>query len=209
MDDDGEYRKTETMASSLSLTEIKQLLSENPDYSRIDTFVETGTNQGRTIFLMQEHFRELHTVELSKRYYLKVMCRRFVRTFKKLFWKTPGAISPQKTRFYLGDSAVVIKQLAASINKPAVFFLDSHCCGTRTARGQKDVPLLEELGAISQRKFPDLIIIDDARLFGTSHAQDWLDITKENMLKCFPKDQVKKHYVSNDRFILLTSPTQG
>ena len=197
------------MASSLSLTEIEQLLSENPDYSRIDTFVETGTNQGRTIFLMQEHFRELHTVELSKRYYLKVMCRRFVRTFKKLFRKTPGAISPQKTRFYLGDSAVVIKQLAANINKPAVFFLDSHYCGTRTARGQKDVPLLEELSAISRRKFSDLIIIDDVRLFGTSHAQNWVDITKENILKCFPKGQVKKHYVSNDRFILLTLPAQG
>jgi len=197
------------MASSLSLNEIKRLLSENPDYSHIDTFVETGTNQGGTIFLMQEHFRELHTVELSKRYYLKVACRRFVRAFKKLFRKMPGAISHQKTRFYLGDSAAVIKQLAASINKPAVFFLDSHCCGPRTARGQKDVPLLDELTAISRRSYSDLIIIDDARLFGTGHAQDWVDITKENILKCFPKGKVRKHYLSNDRFILLTSPAPG
>jgi hypothetical protein len=204
MDGNRKYRKTETMASSLSLTEIRQLLSENPDYSRIDTFVETGTNQGRTIFLMQEHFRELHTVELSKRYYLKVMCRRFVRAFKKLFRKTPGTVSPQKTRFYLGDSAVVIKQLAASLNKPAVFFLDSHYCGLRTARGEKDVPLLDELTAISRRQFSDLILIDDVRLFGTSHAQDWIDITQENILKCFPEGKLKKHYVSNDRFILLT-----
>jgi hypothetical protein len=197
------------MASSLSLTEIKRLLSENPDYSRIDTFVETGTNQGGTIFLMQEHFRELHTVELSRRYYLKVMFRRFVRAFKKPSRKMPGAISHQKTRFYLGDSAVVIKHLAASINNPAVFFLDSHCCGPRTARGQKDVPLLDELTAISRRSYSDLIIIDDARLFGTGHAQDWVDITKENILKCFPKGKVRKHYLSNDRFILLTSPAQG
>jgi hypothetical protein len=132
------------------------------------------------------------------------MCRRFVRAFKKLFRKTPGTVSPQKTRFYLGDSAVVIKQLAASLNKPAVFFLDSHYCGLRTARGEKDVPLLDELTAISRRQFSDLILIDDVRLFGTSHAQDWIDITQENILKCFPEGKLKKHYVSNDRFILLT-----
>jgi len=197
------------MASSLSLNEIGQLLAENPGYSQIDTFVETGTNQGRTIFSMQEYFKELHTVELSKRYYVKVMFRRFGRRIKNLLRKQRGPGTGSKTRFYLGDSAVVIRQLAATINKPAVFFLDSHCCGPRTARGEKDVPLLEELAAIARRKFSDLILIDDVRLFGTGHDEDWVEITQENILKCFANGQVRKHYVSNDRFILLTSPGSG
>lgn len=57
------------------------------------------------------------------------------------------------------------------INQPALFWLDGHYSAGVTAKGEKHTPIYEELEHIlgtQERKH--VIIIDDARLFGTDPA---------------------------------------
>merc|ERR1711934_127409 len=84
--------------------------------------------------------------------------------------------------FLLGDSAECVKTiLEKEADSPIVWFLDSHYSSGETGRGSCDVPLLLELRAIAaaRRPYSDVIVIDDHRLFGTQHAEDWSGITEE------------------------------
>ena len=54
------------------------------------------------------------------------------------------------------------------LKKPALFWLDGHYSGGETARGKKDTPILEELITIFGAKEEHIILIDDARLFGSA-----------------------------------------
>jgi hypothetical protein len=82
-----------------------------------------------------------------------------------------------------------------------IFFLDGHRSGGHTNKSYKDVPLLEELKIIKEirYKYNDLIIIDDYRLFGTDHAEDWKTITIENINNILEN---KLYYEYNDRVII-------
>jgi hypothetical protein len=67
-----------------------------------------------------------------------------------------------------GDSARCLKDVIKHIDRPVLFWLDGHYSGESTARGVKDTPLSMELDAIARHSIKDhVIMIDDARLFGT------------------------------------------
>jgi hypothetical protein len=54
------------------------------------------------------------------------------------------------------------------IDQPALFWLDGHYSAGVTAKGEKDTPIYEELNQIlSSKDKGHVIIIDDARCFGT------------------------------------------
>lgn len=55
-------------------------------------------------------------------------------------------------------------------NALILFWLDAHYSGAGTARGFDETPILEEMQVIRKRHQPDVILIDDARLFG---LYDW------------------------------------
>lgn len=173
------------MAGALTLKEIEDLLTISPEYGSIQVFVETGTYYGGTVLEMKKHFRECHSIELSPRLYLRALLRHGLKGIK----------------FYLGDSSKVLRRLAPLIDRPAVFFLDAHWSQGDTARGNKDVPLLDELAILAKRPHNDLIIIDDYRLFGTNLTEDWSDATMENILGVFGKSLAFSK-VRNDRLIL-------
>lgn len=137
-----------------------------------DTFVETGTHIGTTIFAIAPYFNELHTIELSKQFY--DYCKQIASNN-----------NVTNITFYNGSSDSVIKELCTKILKPAIFFLDSHWSKENTARGEVDVPLLNELKFIKERNKPDIVIIDDYRLFGEggNGEVDWTDITEESINK--------------------------
>jgi hypothetical protein len=155
------------MAGSLTKTDIDKLRRLYPRHARIDTLVETGTFRGETIRNLKRSFSELHTIELSREYY-EAACR--------------NEADP-RIRFYCGDSVRVLQDLLPTLKKPVLFFLDAHYCQRGTARGNEDVPLRKELELIIQRGFPDLIVIDDVRLFGTHRSEDWSDITRRSILR--------------------------
>lgn len=120
-------------------------------------FIETGTYYGDMVEAMKNNFDLIYSIELSDELYKKAKKR-----FKK---------EKQRIELIHGDSGVELRNVMNKINQPALFWLDGHYSAGVTARGAKDTPVYEELENIL--KAPDMghvIIIDDARCFGTDPA---------------------------------------
>ena len=104
---------------------------------------------------MRQRFDKIYSIELSRELFLKAKHR-----FKK--HKYIDLIE--------GDSDVELAKVMRKIDQLALFWLDGHYFpwSEASARGAKDTPIFEELTCIFDA--PDLghiIIIDDARCFGT------------------------------------------
>jgi len=128
---------------------IRSFVGNNPGW----TFVETGTHLGDTIFALREDFVVLFSVELSKELYEKAVSRfRF----------------DDKILLFQGDSAEILPSMLAGIDGPVLYWLDGHYSGPGTAKASNtQCPIIAELDAIIARNnSDDVILIDDARLFG-------------------------------------------
>jgi len=137
------------------------------NYSLFPNFIESGTFLGQTIFPFEPYFNNLYTVEIKE----------------DLFQNAKKMYTGNKIHFYHGDSGNVFKDIIPEIKGKSIIFLDAHwSCGI-TGKGEKDVPLYEELQCIiNYHKDEAVIIIDDVRLFGkgpnTEHkySVDWENI---------------------------------
>jgi hypothetical protein len=146
-------------------------------------FVETGTGNGHTTFQMESFFETLYTVEVKKEFYENVV----------------NSYSGSKIHFLLGDSAILLEFLCQKIDDNVVFFLDGHYSSCGTGKGLKDVPLYEELNHINTHfKRNGIIIIDDARLFGSKGGEDWSDVNEEDLLKVLGDRVVKSYRLGSD-----------
>lgn len=167
------------------LNEIFELLDE--DKKNFDFFVETGTYQGDTIIEMSNFFKKLYTIELSDDLYKNFQLRQY---------------NKNKIISIVGDSSEKIKEVINEIQGDSVFFLDGHFSSCGTARGDKDVPLIEEIQSINDFfKFIGIIIIDDLRLFGTNFTEDWSTITIDSVIRPISK-RVVKTLEYKDRLII-------
>jgi hypothetical protein len=126
------------------------------EYSKkyaLRTLVETGTYLGDMVEAMQPYFDRIYSIELSKNLYKKASKR-----FKGI----------DNINLICGDSGIELKRIMNEINEPTLFWLDGHYSAGITARGEKDTPIYEELNHIlSAKNKGHVIIIDDARCFGT------------------------------------------
>ena len=136
------------------------------NYTSFPNFIESGTFLGQTIFPFEPHFNNLYTVEIKEDLYQDVK-RRYMGN---------------KIRFYHGDSGNVFKDIIPEIKGKSIIFLDAHwSCGI-TGKGEKDVPLYEELESImNYHKDEAVIIIDDVRLFGKGPNKDQYSVDWENI----------------------------
>lgn len=128
-------------------------------------FVETGTGEGATLSLLLDDFNLLYSIELGDELY-----RSCVQRFRH---------SPKVILFH-GDSGEMLPHVLARLDAPAVFWIDSHYCGN--VRGKVDTPVREELVAVLRFATRPLILIDDARLFGTDPAYPTVDWIRETVL---------------------------
>jgi hypothetical protein len=112
------------------------------------TFVETGTFMGHSARWAAKHFDKVITIEASERLFNEY---------------GQGLKAIQNVEPLHGDSRRILPLVVKTIG-PAVFWLDAHWSSGNTFGRAHECPLLEELGAISQRK-GDIVLIDDARLF--------------------------------------------
>jgi hypothetical protein len=132
---------------------VKQcVLAEYAQRFDLRILVETGTYYGDMVAAMRPHFDRVYSVELSEN--LHRLC---VRRFK----------NDPHVKLYLGDSGIVLKKIVEELDRPTLFWLDGHYSAGNTAKGEKETPIFEELGAILKAKIRNhIIIVDDARCFG-------------------------------------------
>lgn len=167
------------------LKNILDVSKKNKD--NYNYFVETGTYMGETILRYVDEFQKLYTIELSETLYNEFNKKNYNRN---------------KLKSILGDSSKKLKEVIDEIYGNTIFYLDGHFSQCGTAKGEKDVPLCEELKIINDYfKYEGLIIIDDLRLFGTNTHEDWSSISKENLLKIL-ENRIDSYFESNDRFII-------
>ena len=119
----------------------------------IDTFVETGTFEGRTAQWAAGVFRNVKTVELSERMFASTALR------LSRFDNVEAA---------QGHSADFLREIVAELERPAIFWLDAHWCGggAPTSGAPDSVcPVLAEVAEINRSPLDHVILVDDARYF--------------------------------------------
>ena len=122
----------------------------------LKNLVETGTLYGDMVEAMKNDFDRIYSIELSTELYEEARER-----FRE----------EDHIEMIHGDSGIELKNVIKRINQPTLFWLDGHYSGGITARGNKDTPIYEELDHILNAEDRDhVIIIDDARLFGSDPA---------------------------------------
>lgn len=118
--------------------------------------IETGTFLGDMLAAMRDDFDNLTSIELSDELYERAT-KRFA--------------GDSKITLLHGDSSERIKEVAASIEEPALFWLDAHYSGAwhedfdETAGSDRPNPIYAELEAVFASPYGHVVFIDDARLF--------------------------------------------
>jgi predicted O-methyltransferase YrrM len=175
--------------------DINILLSLKDNYKNYSCFIETGTLEGQSIKNMEPYFDTLYTIEISEKYFQLAKQNYF----------------GNKINFLLGDSTYVLPDLVKKIKSPTIFFLDGHYSSGNTGKGEKDVPLLEELQSINDLfTMEAIIIIDDVRLFGKIAPEDFTLITIENIRKILNSRISLEYFLNselavNDRMVVHLS----
>lgn len=130
-----------------------------------DTFVETGSYDGRTIQQALDcGFKEVRSVEVSPSWYEE--CKQRYG-------------DDERVKLYLGDSIEMLPKMLEGITKPATLWLDAHI--QEGAHGIHAAPLLYEIYELSHMPVNrHIIMIDDRRLMGTDG--DWSSVTERQVL---------------------------
>ena len=127
----------------------------------LTTLVETGTYLGAMVYALRNDFARIHTVEVDEA--LHTLAR---HRFARLVHVTT----------HRGDSAQVLPEILRSLSEPTLFWLDGHYSGGITSMGAKATPVVEEIAALmAHHDRRHVILIDDARCFGTSADYPQLD----------------------------------
>ncbi len=115
----------------------------------IRNFVETGTFRGGTALWASRHFARVVTIEI----------------YEPLYHKAVERLAGTTIESVLGDSAAKIPGIVASLDGPALFWLDGHYSGENTGGQESECPVLAEIAAIDASPHQHIVMIDDARLF--------------------------------------------
>ena len=146
----------------------RAILLNYKDKFRIGTMVETGTFLGDTVEFFRHRLDMVYSIELSEELAAKAA---------KRFEGIPNV------RIIQGDSGVVLADLIKEIPATALFWLDGHYSSEffvneeyiRTARSDKDTPVMKELQILLDDNRQHVILIDDARLFNGQGDYPTLD----------------------------------
>lgn len=161
------------------------------DYG-LDVFIETGTNEGQTPWALKDLFRCLFTIELSDDlfHYAVSMFRPY----------------PHVTCLH-GDSSVVLPQVLAMIDAPALVWLDGHYSGPGTAHGTLSTPIEKELTILFTDERAHVILVDDARIFKGEAEHDLHDHYTDYPSLQWIEDLAHDHdydYLMKDDIVRLT-----
>jgi len=118
----------------------------------LSAFIETGTYRGDMVEAVKRDFTQVYSIELGGELH---------RLARERFASDPNVTILQ------GDSGEVLRGLLPRIDRPALFWLDSHFSDADTARSALITPIRSELDHILAHPLAQrhVILIDDARLF--------------------------------------------
>ncbi|HOS97429.1 MAG TPA: hypothetical protein PLU54_07225 [Deltaproteobacteria bacterium] len=134
---------------------VKQLvIREYAQRHGIRVFVETGTFRGEMLDAVGDLFDRMYSIELSTELYAKA--REKFRGRRDI-------------ELIQGDSGEELGKILTALREPALFWLDSHYSGGVTAKGVSETPIFTEIAHIlDAQDLRHVLLIDDARLFGTN-----------------------------------------
>lgn len=142
----------------------------------IKVFVETGTFLGEMIDAQREHFQKLITIELGQELFDAA--------------RTKYADDPH-IQLYQGDSGTKLQEVVQELREPALFWLDAHYSQGVTSGGGEAAPIIKELSCLTSRtRYKDVILIDDARLFGLKSDYPKLKVILEFASRHWPQNTV-------------------
>jgi hypothetical protein len=139
--------------------------------------VETGTLHGDMVEAMKHHFREIYSIEISHD-----LAQRAEQRFA----------GNSNIHIIEGDSAIALKKLMPNLHEPALFWLDGHYSGGDTGKGEKETPIMEELASIYASEYSHIVLIDDARCFGTKKGYPTLDELESFVRELRPGAELQK-----------------
>lgn len=187
---------------------IRPIIYDITGNNKTRHYIETGAYYGNGIKSVLNNYEFIHSIELSDKWY-----NYNVEQFR----------NNTNVKMYLGDSKKVLPELLETIQEPVTIYLDAHYSGGTTAFGEEETPLLCELEILKNRKYDDIIIIDDCRLLGKSGEcgnnnnpvypvmqYNWTNITNEkiNELKkekyvIFVNNKLQITDGSEDQYLLI------
>lgn len=128
------------------------LIRNLAEHNDLHTFVETGSGSGLMVSNLLHDFDRIFSCELYPPHF--VYCHRL---FSAEYHVT----------ILFGSSEKRLEDIVTRLGGPALFFLDAHYSGPGSAQGTTDTPILSELDTVLGSEYSNLIVVDDARLFGT------------------------------------------
>lgn len=139
----------------------QRVLLEHSRRFDLRVLVETGTYLGDMVEATKRDFDHVYSIELSPDLY-----RRGEERFRR----------DANVELILGDSGRELGALIPRLPGPALFWLDGHYSAGITAMGDKTTPIEDELRHIlGSGRSSDVIIIDDARCFGSEAGYPTLE----------------------------------
>jgi hypothetical protein len=153
----------------------------------VSNLIETGTFQGDMIEAQRERYARIVTIEMAD----------------GLFAAAQKRFAPFSHISVLhGDSGQVLPDAFRLVEGPAVFWLDGHYSGGVTAGDDADPPVIHELSMIANRgQEADVILIDDARLFGWRRGYPSLQTVER-----FVRDHLPHHQVRVESDVICIEP---
>ena len=162
---------------------VKQrMIAEFASKFNLGVLVETGTNYAHMLYVNQNRFREIYSIELDNRR---------AESARRKFANHPNIHVLQ------GDSAKVLPALLPALKEPCLFWLDGHDFDVST-------PVKQELEAIY--KYPaqgHVLLIDDARWFDGRTEYPTMEALREKTAGEYPGRVVE---VKHDIIRIYTPP---
>jgi hypothetical protein len=151
----------------------------------LTTLVETGTYLGDMVEAQRARFRQVISIELAPFLY-RAACARFKHA--------------QNVLILEGDSGELMESVLGRLDAPTLFWLDGHYSAGVSAHGTLGTPIQRELETILGSSIDHVILVDDARCFGTGDfptldevqalvarlRPGWTCVAKYDMLRIHP-----------------------
>lgn len=137
----------------------------------LHVLVESGTFKGDMVHAMKDVFDSIVSIELSPR---------LAGEAERRFRRNAHIVIIQ------GDSGTVIGEIVGRLEQPALFWLDGHFSGGETAKGVQETPVLREVAHILKDRTTHVILIDDARAFGSDPSYPTVSQLRDLIVSQWP-----------------------